>query len=243
MAYKDDKDLFFLKYIESKDLNDLVHILTIDIDGKKRRTEELTSNKLYKKYYPEHNKYWSEIAAEIQCFGANTIATFFRGGKGVIYYEIAVDVADHLQAQYKTKDIKVIENAILLELLRGKLCGISKNHLESLIKHFNIGYINTINIHELFEELQSALKEERILSYELALITVKIITNPLVTGFIPITLINNIIFGKISFDIMGPAYRVIIPAVAQVAVLRMKYDKEQQYRAKLREDLKKELNL
>ena len=79
MAYRYDSDLQFLGSIKSEDLNDLVYCLTHDKDGNTRFTEELTTSTEYKAYHPDHHQYWELIAAEIQCFGANTFATIFRG--------------------------------------------------------------------------------------------------------------------------------------------------------------------
>ncbi len=73
MAYREDKDLEFLGQMSSTDLNDLVDCLIKDKDGKLRLTEELTTNEFYKNNHPNHTKYWQEIAAEIQCFGANSL--------------------------------------------------------------------------------------------------------------------------------------------------------------------------
>ena len=58
------------------------------------------------------------IAQEIQGFGGNTIINLFRGGEGVLYKEIAIDVASHLGANYNDKqDISQIEGAILLKVV------------------------------------------------------------------------------------------------------------------------------
>ena len=91
MAYRYDSDLEFLKEIKSEDL---VYCLTHDKDGEVRYTEELTRSDDYKAYHPEHNQYWESIAAEIQCFGANSLVTMLRGGKGVEYKEVLTDVCD-----------------------------------------------------------------------------------------------------------------------------------------------------
>jgi uncharacterized protein YaaW (UPF0174 family) len=62
------------------------------------------------------------IAAEIQCFGANTFVTMFRGGKGVFYREVLMDVCDKLKVNY-SKDAKTafIEDNLLLKILRDSL--------------------------------------------------------------------------------------------------------------------------
>ena len=51
---------------------------------------------VYKANQPHHRVYVNDIAAELQKFGANTIASAFRSGKGVPYREIVQDVAGRL---------------------------------------------------------------------------------------------------------------------------------------------------
>lgn len=98
MAYRDDPDLAFLSKCTDEELDDLVYLLIYDKDGNARLTEELTMTDVYKKYKPRHSLYWKEIASEIQCFGANSLATIFRGGKGVLYKEILCDVCKKTQS-------------------------------------------------------------------------------------------------------------------------------------------------
>lgn len=95
MKYLEDKDLSFLKNVESSDLNNLVKILT------NTKTEELTKRDIYKEFYPEHNHYWEEIASELQYFGGNSIANVFRQ-KGVVYAEILRDVCKELGIKFNT---------------------------------------------------------------------------------------------------------------------------------------------
>src|SRR5574344_2139491 len=97
---KKDADLEFISKLYSKDLDDLVYTLIYDKDGNKRFSEELSTNDLYKNHYPDHIKYWKEVAGEIQCFGANTFATMFRGGKGVLYKEILIDVCGKMKVNF-----------------------------------------------------------------------------------------------------------------------------------------------
>ena len=110
MAYRSDTNLEFLKEIKSEDLTDLVYCLTHDKDGEVRFTEELTESDGYKVHYPEHNKYWKSIAAEVQCFGANSFVTILRGGEGIAYKEVLTDVCDKMKVNYnKDSDVEVIE--------------------------------------------------------------------------------------------------------------------------------------
>ena len=102
MKYLEDKDLSFLKNVESSDLNNLVKILT------NTKTEELTKRDIYIEFKPEHNHYWEEIASELQYFGGNTIANILRQ-KGVLYAEILEDVC-------KTLGVKIEKNLSLIDI-------------------------------------------------------------------------------------------------------------------------------
>ena len=128
MVYREDGNLEFLGQMESSDLNDLVLSLTRDRDGAERMTGELVKSELYKKHQPDHHQYWQEIAAEIQCFGANTFATMFRSGKGVLYREVLTDVCSRVKVKFdKNASVNDIENALFssLLLLQVDLCHIS----------------------------------------------------------------------------------------------------------------------
>ena len=133
MAYRYDNDLEFLGQMKSEELGDLVYCLTHDRDGSVRFTEELTTNELYKEHYPNHVKYWKLIAAEIQCFGANTFATLLRGGEGVEYKEVLIDVCDKMDVNYnKDSSVEKIEGNLLMKILRDALEKMSPEELKEL---------------------------------------------------------------------------------------------------------------
>ena len=50
----------------------------------------------YKQNQPHHRIYLCDLVADLQKFGANTLATAFRSGKGIPYSEIAEDVGSRL---------------------------------------------------------------------------------------------------------------------------------------------------
>ena len=145
MAYRYDPDLEFLSKCTDEDLNDLVYCLTYDKDGSKRLTEELTLSDAYKKHHPYHSLYWEEIAAEIQCFGGNTFANIFRGGKGVLYKEVLCDVCDKMKVNYnKNSTADRIEDALLSKILEDSLEKMSPDEIRQLAAE--LGIQNTQNI-------------------------------------------------------------------------------------------------
>lgn len=244
MAYRNDTDLEFLSKIKSKDLDDLVYCLTHDKDGETRWTEELTTSDGYKTYHPDHNKYWEMIAAEIQCFGGNTFATLFRGGKGVLYKEVLTDVCDKLKVNYnKDSSVEKIENHLLMKILTDALEKMSSDELKELA--ITLGLKNTTNItaEALVGVFQAVFRAGGFKSYQLTLIIVNSILKALIgrglsfAGNAALTRTMAILTGPIGWiitgvwtaiDIASPAYRVTIPAVIQVAALRQKYLYEQQ---------------
>lgn len=244
MAYRFDEDLEFLRNLKSKDMNDLVYCLTHDKEGDTRLTEELTNSESYKKYTPEHAKYWDEIAAEIQCFGANTFATFFRGGKGVSYFEVLTDVCDKMKVNYnKESSAEKIENNLLMKILTDALEKMTPEQLKELAEATGVKNTSGITAQAMLGVFQAVFRAGGFKSYQLTLIVVNAVMKALIgrglsfAGNVALTRTMAILTGPIGWvitglwtaiDIAGPAYRVTIPAVIQVAVLRQKflYEKE-----------------
>ena len=243
MAYRDDADLEFLGQMESQDLNDLVYCLTHDKDGDVRLTEELTMNELYKNHYPDHQKYWEMIAAEIQCFGANTFMTVFRGGKGVEYKEVLMDVCDKMKVNYnKSSSVEKIEGNLLMKILEDSLEKMSPEELRELAEATGVKNTSGITAEAMVGVFQAVFRMGGFKSYQLTLIVVNAISRALIgrgltfAGNAALTRTMAILTGPIGWvitglwtaiDVAGAAYRVTIPAVIQVAALRQKHLYEQ----------------
>lgn len=238
MAYRTDSDLEFLSQCSDEDFNDLVYCLTHDKDGSTRLTEELTMTEAYKKYNPSHSMYWKEIAAEIQCFGANSLVTLIRGGKGVLYKEVLCDVCDKMKVNYnKDSNVERIENALLSKVLEDALEKMSSDEIKQLATEIGIKNTQNITKQALLGSFQIIFKMGRFKSYQLTVIIVNAILKVLigrglsVAGNAVLTRTLSILTGPIglaitglwtAIDIAGPAYRITIPAVIQVAALRQK---------------------
>ncbi|PRJ62949.1 DUF3944 domain-containing protein [Haemophilus influenzae] len=238
MAYRYDPDLEFLSKCTDEDLNDLVYCLTHDKDGSKRLTEELTLSNAYKKHYPYHSLYWEEIAAEIQCFGGNTFANIFRGGKGVLYKEVLCDVCDKMKVNYnKNSTADRIEDALLSKILEDSLEKMSPDEIRQLATELGIKNTQNITKQVLLGSFQTIFRAGGFKSYQLTVIVVNAVLKALIgrglsfAGNAAATRVFAVLSGPIgwvitglwtAFDIAGAAYRVTIPAVIQVAALRQK---------------------
>lgn len=236
MAYRHDSDLEFLSSLSSKELDDLVYLLTHDKDGERRLTELLTQEDNYKKHYPDHKQYWKEIAAEIQCFGGNTFVNMFRGG-GVSYKEVLCDVCDKMKVNYnKDSSTKKIEQNLLMKILEDALEKMSPEEIEKLGKELGLENTAKLTSQSLTAIFLAVFRAGGFKSYQLTLIIVNAVLKVLIgrglplVGNVILVRIANILTGPIGWvitglwtavDIAGPAYRVTIPAVIQIAYLRM----------------------
>lgn len=239
MAYRDDPDLAFLGKLASSDLNDLVYCLTHDKDGDSRLTEELTMSDRYKAHAPDHHQYWQLIAAEVQCFGANTFATLFRGGKGVLYREVLIDVCDKMKVDYSADaSVEAIESNLLMKILREALEKMSPEELRELAQSLGIKDFTSITAPVLSTAFQAIFRAGGFKSYQLTLVVVNAILKALIgrglslAGNRALTSTMAFLTGPVgwalngawtAYEIAGAAYRVTIPAVIQVAALRQKY--------------------
>ena len=228
MAYREDVDLEFLGNLQSSDLNDLVQCLVYGTDGEKRLTEELSQSEIYKKHHPNHNKYWKEIAAEIQTFGANTFATIFRAGKGVLYREVLEDVAAKLKVKYdKTIKTDELETALLKKILGDSATQMSVHDLQTLAAEAKVSAAEGLSKEALTAVLLGALNYSPRLTL--------IVTNTILTS-VGFQISKNVLGRSLAvltgpigwaltaawtgIDIAGPAFRVTMPAVLHVALLR-----------------------
>ena len=238
MAYRYDTDLEFLSKCKSEDLNELVFCLTHDKDGGPRLTEELTTNALYKRHHPDHHQYWELIAAEVQCFGANSFATIFRGGKGVPYKEVLTDVCDKMKVNYnKESSVETIEQHLLMKILKDSLEKMSASEIRELAESLGVKNTNSITAEALISSFQAIFRMGGFKSYQLTLVVVNAVMKALVgrglalAGNAALTRVAAVMTGPIGWvitglwtaiDLAGAAYRVTIPAVIQIAFLRQK---------------------
>lgn len=239
MAFREDPDLMFLCKLPSEELDGIVKILMYDKDNKKRYTEGFSSDIRFQNLYPEHSKYWDLIVEEIQKFGANSLVSLFRKGKGVPYKEILCDACDKLKVNYNKKsNTEIIEENLLQKVLTNSIEKMSDEERKSLAESLNLD-TSRYTAEAVIISLQLALRNSVFLWGDIAIIVFEsVITQVLTrTGVIFTTNILgaralSILAGPIglaltgawtALDIAGPAYRVTIPVTIMIACLRKKH--------------------
>ena len=234
-----DSDLSFLRQASNEDLDPLVgYILKANL------TEMLSINDFYKSHQPNHRQYVDLIEREIRDFGGNSFVNFWRdvvGAPSVSYEEIVHDVADKLDVKYeKSNSVSAIEDAILLSVLAKAWPQMTEQERKEFysVADLKVDIPGHIPSSVPAIALQAAIRMGGFASYQIAVIIanavattllghgLRIATNAALTRSLSIFAgpIGWVITGIwTAIDIAGPAYRVTIPCVLQLAMLRHKY--------------------
>ena len=226
-----DKDLNpVLEIADNDDLELLVEYL------EEKFSESLTADDAYKEHYPNHTEYADLIGKEIRDMGGNSFANVWRG-EGPTYHEIVCDVASKLKAPYnKDKLIEDVENSILETILTTAIDHMTDDEKRELLKEMgtsgglNAGGVSTAVFIGIF-------RAGGFYSYQLTLIIanqiaramlghgLKLATNAALARW------AGVLTGPVGWaitglwtavDIAGPAYKVTIPCVIHIAMLRKK---------------------
>lgn len=243
MKYRADPDLKFLRNCDQEDLQVLVEILTKTKKGNKRISEFLTDCDLYKKYYPDHRQYWHLIAAELQTFGAHSFVTYvIRGGKGVLYKQILIDVCKKLKVKYNKDDlVRDIESSLLVKILTDSMKKMDSKEIKQLVEKMGLP-TTSFTKQGVTIALQTLIKQGGFNSYKIAAIVANGIARTIFgrglsfgTNAALMKWIGRFA-GPIGWwitglwtasSLMGPSYRVTVPSLIQVAYMRSKMNESE----------------
>lgn len=235
-----DRDLCFLQYCENEDLRTLCDILTFDNSGKIRFCESLSKSDNYRSCYPHKMVgMWKDLACELQCYGGNTLLNMFRNGQGPAYEQVVYDVCRRMNIKgiRKYDSVEEMEQKLLLTVASKALDELSEDDIRSIMQECHIhGYdytkagllaflvaLREVNSRVMIIVIHNIMRMiGEILIVRGAMITAAgIITRGMAVLCGPIGWI--LLCGWTACDIMGSAYRVTIPAVIQVAYMRLKF--------------------
>lgn len=239
---KTDKDLRFLSSCENEDLRVLCDILTHDRLGNIRVTEQLTSTDEYNRNYPEDMLFLvPQISNELLKYGSNTLATFWHNEPDS-YETVLRRVCKQMDVRTMEKDsVAKMEHNLLTTLCQDTLDKMSERELRLLANENGIPD-KTLTRQALTAALLMAVRTSRavltriaarVIQYIVELITIRGVAT---AGIETATRAVSSALGPIGwialgawtvYDITSPAYRVCIPAVLQVAYMRLnRFEKE-----------------
>lgn len=228
--------LELLKRSSNDDLQPLVEYIL----RRGGRTEGLSGTAAYTAHYPEHVRYATEIYEEIRRYGGNSFANAYRS-EGPAYEELVRGVAKRFKVKAPEQyPLPVLEEKIIQQILDDYLksasdaereaieealgqAGVDKKDWSAFVSGAAFGASTVgvrLAIHMLTEVIAwSAAKQA--LGHGLRMA-------------------GNAAFGRVlgglagpvgwtvtgvwtAIDVAGPAYRVTVPCVLHIAMLRQKY--------------------
>lgn len=237
-----DKDLRFLSSCENEDLRVLCDILTHDRLGNIRITEQLTSTDEYNRNYPEDMLFLvPQISNELLKYGSNTLATFWHNEPDS-YETVLRRVCKQMDVRTMEQDsVAKMERNLLTTLCQDTLNKMSERELRLLANENGIPD-KTLTRQALTAALLMAIRTSRavltriaarVIQYIVEIITVRGVAT---AGIETATRAVSSALGPIGwialgawtvYDISSPAYRVCVPAVLQVAYMRLnRFEKE-----------------
>jgi uncharacterized protein YaaW (UPF0174 family) len=188
----------------------------------------------YKSNHPHHRVYVNDIAAELQKFGANTLASTFRSGKGVLYEEIVRDVAKRLGVQREGSAAEM-EKRILQKLAEKYWEDATPEQRAALLKQVGVRDLTIVARPALPAAVISAIHLSGFAAYQLTVIVANAVAHALLGHGLSLAVNAGLTKGVSVFvgppgwclvgfltaqSIASEAYRVTIPAVVQVAMIR-----------------------
>ncbi|MFV5498298.1 DUF3944 domain-containing protein [Acinetobacter baumannii] len=225
--FREDSDLAFLQYLDYKDLQLLADTLIKDVEGTEQWTGSLKKTLLanMKMYETEEQLYknsWKAIVAEIQLFGGDTFVNLVRR-KGVIYKEILEDVAKKIDMDFhkKTTSIEQLEEKIHRKLF-GKVMSLNDiEQMNNLLKEQ--GYLGLTSFKS---EPLNTLKKNSKVGWGVSGIGGTLLSG-VNTAVVLATRVNPLLAVAnapvVAKELSAPAYRITIPVVCIIAMLRIKY--------------------
>lgn len=237
-----DKDLRFLSSCKNEDLRVLCDILTHDRLGNIRITEQLTSTDEYNRNYPEDMLFLvPQISNELLKYGSNTLATFWHNEPDS-YETVLRRVCKQMDVRTMEQDsVTKMERNLLTTLCQDTLNKMSERELRLLANENGIPD-KRLTRQALTAALLMAVRTSRavltriaarVIQYIVEIITIRGVAT---AGIETATRAVSGALGPIGwialgawtvYDISSPAYRVCVPAVLQVAYMRLnRFEKE-----------------
>lgn len=232
-----DKDLSFLAHCDNGELQKLCDILTHDQNGQLRLTESLTCKEVYLENYPENMQALAPaIADELLRFGSNSIATALRYNTPDSYETVVRRVCHQMGVKVGKYDNAVTMERVLLEdLCEDGVKSLTLEELRTAADELGIPSKGLVK-QALAAAILAAMRISPVVFRKVAVsMTYEVLSYVIgrgvaVVGARSFQRTLGVMAGPVgwaflaawtAWDIASPAYRVCIPAVIQIALMRL----------------------
>ena len=234
-----DLNLQFLQFCENADLRTLCNILMFDNKGKIRLNQNLSRRADFFSCYPDRMVgMWKDLASELQRYGGNTILNCLRGGYGPSYKSVVSGVCEQMRVGGITKhdNVEEMEQKLLIHVSKKAIGELDESYIRAIMDECGLH-----NYERSKKGLLAALMALQVINRTLFIIVIESVMRTVSRILIGRGIMYagvgifsrgvGILFGPIGWlvmggwtvwDMLGPAYRVTIPAVIQVAYMRVK---------------------
>lgn len=227
-----------LERADNEDLKTLCDIITLDKNGTPRISDSLTKTLGYKRDYPHNmSALIPGMVRELSLYGGNSVVNFFKG-EGSDYSAILRKVAKRLKVSFRnTQSDEVIEGYILQKLFDNVSEKLSDEELRGLAREFGVKPLR-YSRQALVAALQMTIRRGGIYGLTWSMNVANVVAKQAVGRGIAVFASGAVLSRTLSiltgpvgwaltaawtaYDIAGPAYRVIVPAVICIAYLRQK---------------------
>ncbi len=227
-----------LEHADNEDLKTLCDIITLGRNGSPRISDSLTKTEAYKRNYPHRMpSLIPGMIKELGLYGGNSVVNFFKG-EGTDYSTILRKVAKRLKVSFRdSQSDEVIEGYMLQKLFDDMSDRLSDEELRTMAQELGVKPLR-YSRQAIVAALQIAIRRGGIYGLTWSMSVANVVTRQAigrgVTTFASGTVLSRSIsvlagpFGWAltaawtAYDIAGPAYRVIVPAVIQIAYIRQK---------------------
>lgn len=246
ITFREDADLHVLAGASKDDLKALVDYLTLDKDGKPRIAGQLLNDERFKAANGDYPRAWESIAAELQLFGGNTLVNLIRRN-GVTYSEILSDVCDHLSLKIDTtQKAYEIENELLRMMVAKTWADLPPDAQEEWAKAMGLGSASSKT---WLEAILAAILSNPFASYQASALISRGMAYAIFGNLVRYAGIETglgliggralgLILGPLGMALAGiftiplltgPAYRVTVPSIMQIAFIRRKLIQADRY--------------
>lgn len=177
------------------------------------------------------------MVKELGLYGGNSVVNFFKG-EGADYSTILRKVAKRLKVSFRdSQSDKVIEGYMLQKLFDDMSDRLSDEELRTMAQEFGVKPLR-YSRQAIVAALQIAIRRGGIYGLTWSMSVANVVARQAigrgVTTFASGTVLSrsiSVLAGPVgwaltaawtAYDIAGPAYRVIVPAVIQIAYIRQK---------------------
>lgn len=227
-----------LERADTEDLKTLCDIITLGKNHTPRISDSLTKTSIYKHNYPHNmSALIPDMVKELGLYGSNTVVNFFKG-EGSDYSTILRKVAKRLKVSFRnTQSDEVIECYMLQKLFDDMSERLTDEELRIMAREFGIKPLR-YSRQVIVAAMQVAIRRGGIYGLTWSMNVANIVARQAigrgVATFASGTVLSrslSILTGPIgwaltaawtAYNIVGPAYRVIVPAVIHIAYLRQK---------------------